>query len=560
MTFPASILNQHVAILGKTGSGKTFAAKGMVERLLHDGQQVCVVDPTSAWWGLRLGAEGKPAGGHKIILLGGEHGDIPLAPTTGDAVARLVTEQRASVVIDTGRMTVGEYTRWFISFAGTLYTTIKAPLHLVIDEAHYFMPQGKVPDPEAGKMLHAGNRLMSGGRSRGIRGMLITQRPAKLHKDALTCADTLIAMRVIAPQDRKAIKEWIDGCGNAVDGNRVLDSLAQLEKGEGWIWSPEIGYLERTKFPRIKTYDSSATPTGDGQAAPAVGEIDLSAVQAAMADAVREAEANDPKKLKARIAELERASKGKAAPVAVADPRAVERAIADRDRFWRGEQAKWTKAVSALSGRITKIAALAHVNGDVPTASQPPTAPPSPAPARELRRPAPAPSAPSAGLGRTQQRILDAIAMMEYIGVAEPSTAAVGLIAGIDPTGGYFSNTVGPLSSDGLVDRGQGTIRLTDAGRKLSRQPEAPLTLTEYHDSLRKVLAKKGNATVRMFDALVDNGNQEITGTELGARVSIDASGGYFSNTIGPLGTLGLIDRRQGRIVPTELMFPPSLG
>jgi len=107
-------------------------------------------------------------------------------------------------------MHVGQYTRWFIDFAGTLFTTIKNPLHLIIDEAHHFMPQGKVPDPDTGKMLHAGNRLMSGGRSRGIRGMLITQRPAKLHKDSLTCADTLIAMRVIAPQDRSAIKDWID--------------------------------------------------------------------------------------------------------------------------------------------------------------------------------------------------------------------------------------------------------------------------------------------------------------------------------------------------------------
>src|SRR6185295_15513138 len=97
----------------------------------------------------------------------------------------------------------------------------------VIVEAQYFMPQGRVPDPDAGRMLHAGNRLMSGGRSRGIRGMLITQRPQKLHKDALTCADTLIAMRVLSPQDRKTIKEWVDGCGNAEDGKRVLDSLAQ---------------------------------------------------------------------------------------------------------------------------------------------------------------------------------------------------------------------------------------------------------------------------------------------------------------------------------------------
>ena len=59
---PKAALNQHIAILGKTGSGKTFAAKGIVEHLLDEGRQVCVLDPTGAWWGMRLGADGKSKG------------------------------------------------------------------------------------------------------------------------------------------------------------------------------------------------------------------------------------------------------------------------------------------------------------------------------------------------------------------------------------------------------------------------------------------------------------------------------------------------------------------
>lgn len=319
---PKAALNQHVAILGKTGSGKTYTAKGIVEGLLEDRRQVCVVDPTGAWWGLRLAADGKGKG-FDVVLLGGKHADVPLSPRSGAAVARLVTEQGASVVIDTSGLTVGEYTRWFIDFAGTLYTTIRNPLHLVIDEAHHFMPQGRVPDPEAGKMLHAGNRLMSGGRSKGVRGMLITQRPAKLHKDSLTCADSLIAMRVIAPQDRQAIKDWVDGAGDPVQGKEVLDSLAQLKRGEGWVWYPEGGHLERVQFPAITTYDSSATPTHGAKAGPKVREIDLGAVKASLAEAVKEAEANDPKLLRARIAELERAAKSAKPAPTVKDDKAL---------------------------------------------------------------------------------------------------------------------------------------------------------------------------------------------------------------------------------------------
>src|SRR5690349_19517988 len=192
---PEAALQQHMAVLGKTGSGKTFAVKGIVEGWLDAGKRVGVVDATGAWWGLRSLRDGKGAG-FPILVLGGDHGDLPLPALGGAAVARLLAEQGVNLVADTLHLTVGERTRWFIDFASTLYRTNKAPLHLVLDEAHNFAPQGKVPDPDTGKMLHAANTLASGGRSRGIRVAMITQRPQKLHKDTLTCADTLIAMRV----------------------------------------------------------------------------------------------------------------------------------------------------------------------------------------------------------------------------------------------------------------------------------------------------------------------------------------------------------------------------
>src|SRR6267154_1592679 len=109
MKVPEAALQQHIAVLGKTGSGKTYAAKGIVERLLDQHRQVCTLDPTGAWWGLRLDADGKRKG-YDVILLGGAHADIALAERSGAAVARLVTEQHASVVIDTSGLTVGEYT------------------------------------------------------------------------------------------------------------------------------------------------------------------------------------------------------------------------------------------------------------------------------------------------------------------------------------------------------------------------------------------------------------------------------------------------------------------
>lgn len=108
---PVAALHQNIAVLGKNGSGKTFAAKAaIVEPLLEEGARVCIVDPTGAWWGLRSSRDGAGPG-FEVLVLGGDHGDMPLPARGGEAVARLVVEQGVNLVADTSRMTVGERTR-----------------------------------------------------------------------------------------------------------------------------------------------------------------------------------------------------------------------------------------------------------------------------------------------------------------------------------------------------------------------------------------------------------------------------------------------------------------
>jgi len=55
---PLLALDERLAIVGTSGSGKTYAAKGLVERLICQGARVCVVDPLGVWWGLRVGPDG----------------------------------------------------------------------------------------------------------------------------------------------------------------------------------------------------------------------------------------------------------------------------------------------------------------------------------------------------------------------------------------------------------------------------------------------------------------------------------------------------------------------
>lgn len=553
---PDKALQQHIAILGKTGSGKSYAGKGIVEGLLNAKRQVVIIDPTSAWWGMRLSANGKSKG-FDLVLLGGPHADIPLSSKSGSAVGRLVALQKASVIIDTSELTVAEYTAWFTEFAQTVYSHVKNPLHLVIDEAHQFMPQGKVPDPAAGKMLHAGNRLMSGGRSRGIRAMLITQRPAKLHKDSLTCADTLIAMRVIAPQDRKAIKEWIDGSGNDSDGKMVMDSLAQLARGEGWVWYPEGGHLVRTKFPSISSYDSSAAPEHDKGRHVEVGDIDLSEVQSALAEALAEAEANDPKKLKGRIAELERQIKsvGKQQPVYKCE----HGPLLAHQRETIGYQ---NREIQRLSKQIQRAYAVLGEVG----ASLPPE--PAQSQIRESVKQAPTvvgkrtvePKVNGSGhtnLSKAEQKLLDALALGESFGEPSLSREALAAIARMSVTSSYFERVVGALRTQGFVAYPEsGMVSLTESGSALAKH-ESFSSRHELHERWLSVLT---SAEQRIVRCLIDRYPQPLTREELAEATDMSVSSSYFERVVGHLRTLGAaIYPSKGNVRASDLLFPEGL-
>jgi ribosome-binding protein aMBF1 (putative translation factor) len=108
----------------------------------------------------------------------------------------------------------------------------------------------------------------------------ITQRPAKLTKDVLTQLSTLVALGVTSPQDREAIKAWVDGNADRDQAKKVYNSLASLPVGEGWIWAPDHDLLEQVKFPPIRTLDTSKTPkAGDARInAPVLASADLAKI------------------------------------------------------------------------------------------------------------------------------------------------------------------------------------------------------------------------------------------------------------------------------------------
>jgi len=281
---PLSALDERLAIVGTSGSGKTYAAKGLVERLMDRGGRVCVVDPLGVWWGLRAGADGSAASGYPVVVFGGRHADVVLDEGMGAALGHLVGTHPLACVVDVSELGSSAARRAFMTaFAEALYEANTEPLHLVLDEADLWAPQRAQPGGQA--LLGRIEEIVRRGRVRGFVPWLITQRPAVLHKDVLSQADILVSMKLTASQDRDAVGGWIEGQADRAEGKRILAELPRLGQGEGYLWAPSDGVLARVSFPRIHSFDSSRTPQRDERVATprTLAAVDLSAITAALA-------------------------------------------------------------------------------------------------------------------------------------------------------------------------------------------------------------------------------------------------------------------------------------
>jgi hypothetical protein len=588
---PHKALDQHLVVLGKTGSGKSSALRYIVEHyLLSKDKRVCIVDPKGDWWGVKVAADGKSPG-LPVILFGDfknpDARDVPINDRSGKHIAELVSEGNRPCVIGLRGWTQGAMTRFWIDFASTLFGKNAGELYLIADEFHNFAPKGKILSPEAGQSLHWSNRLLSEGRGLGIVCLTASQRPQKVHNDSLTSHETLVAMRVIHKADRDAIKDWIDGNGDPTLGKEVLTTLAGLPRGEAWVWSPEIGFgPKRVKFPMFQTFDSFAPPQLQKRVSDkGWASVDLSEVKNALAEAVREAEANDPKLLRAEIAKLKKQLSGNPSAAPATDPKAIERAVAAavtaRDWDWQRAIKERDGMIGTLKGRMGKAAAILNVNGEaepkvnfqpqsIPTAiprSAPPergvaagnnlrTSPQAQRGTGVATRPAKQPvkhdenySAVDTPLGKAERSILTAL---YWLRGEDVTPAKVGFYANYTVEGGSFKNAIGRLRTLGLVRNWALTAEGETAAEEIVTEDKP--TGPELRDWLGK---KLGAAENKLLDALCEAYPQRLTDEELGQASGYEHTGGSYKNAIGRLRTLEAAEgyARDGGTKAADVFF-----
>ena len=264
LPIPAAALKQHIAFLGKTGSGKTSTAKLAVEQILREdpNARVCVLDPIkSDWWGLTSSANGRNAG-LPFYILGGPRGHVQLHDSAGKAIGELVASGALPLsIIDMADFKPGGLQRFFNDFAPALMKRMRGVVYLVLEEAHEFAPKERTGIGAESMAIHYAKQLATAGRSKGIRIMVVTQRTQALHNALLGSCDTMIAHRLTAPADQEPVKKWLKANVSKEIFDQVSTSLAGLKTGSAWICSGEAQVAELVQFPKISTFDNSATPT-----------------------------------------------------------------------------------------------------------------------------------------------------------------------------------------------------------------------------------------------------------------------------------------------------------
>lgn len=577
LVLPIDAVTQAIAILARKGAGKTYTASVLVEEVVRAKLPVVVLDPTGAWWGLRSSVDGERPG-LPVVIFGGDHGDAPLERLAGATFADVVLEHPGAYVVDLSAFeSKAAEQRFAADFLERLYRGKRAEtgtLLVVVDEADTFAPQQPRDKGDQLRTLGALESIVRRGRIKGLGDLLITQRAAVLNKNVLEQTEVLIAMQTTGPRDRAAIDAWIEGHGSREERDEVLGSLAALERGEAWIWSPSfLRILQRVRIRPRTTYDSSRTPAaGETRIQPrAFAKVDLEQLGERIKAAREEQKANDPAELRRRIRQLEAES---AARLGV-----IERRTEPEVRVERIEVPVLNGQVGELREAITQLAAiaptLAHAASALAqtaervdlvgtsivaaidrVASAPRPAPVIPAvrigagrePDRErtaappvqreasVSRPvdgvSPRPPAEPGGLGKAERAILGALGFYPI----DLTREQLAFLSGYHPRSSGYVNALGRLRSLGLVSSGF-PASLTVEGRIA-----APAEIRPPGNIVETWLARFGKAERTVLELLIAAHPSSVERESLAEQAGYHPRSSGFVNALGKLRGLGLVD------------------
>lgn len=566
LSLPIDAVTEPIGMFANRGKGKSNAAHRLVEQLYHAGLPSVVLDVKGDWYGIRSSADGRSAG-LPFLIFGGEHFDVPLEPDSGVAVGRFTAEHHVPTIVDLSQFSKTQARRWAMEFAEELYRVNKDPLMLVVDEADILIPQRLAA--ELMRLLGAMEDIAKRGRQRGLGITVISQRVADVNKSVTDLLETLFLFTITGSRMRKAVLEWIDDHGDPEEARDIVATLSSLEPGECWLWSPSwLRRRERFTWLRIETFDSHATPKAGEvrRTLKTMADVDLAAVKESMSDVIERANANDPKQLQRRVAELERQLRQARTEQPPVEPtiETVEVPVVDEDLVRRLEE-----ACSGISREAGGIAAV--VDGLTVTmreAAARTAGRPSPPPGQALRGgvpgrgPVPASTPPAARQTRPEpsdgdvrlkagaRRMVEVLARFYPKGLSKQQLATLADVK----QGGTFSEYFRAVLNAGLLEgRSNGTFAISPLAIDTLDNVDVGRGMTT--DEIVAVWMPKLKAGARrMLELLLDRYPDGLSRAELGELADVK-QGGTFSEYLRSLTKNGLAEETGGIVTAGETLF-----
>lgn len=539
LKIPRTAATKSFALLAKRGAGKTYTGAVMAEEFYKVNIPFVVFDPIDVWWGLRYDADGKKEG-LPIVVFGISHADIPLDRDMGRKIAQAIVKENVSCIISTkGIPKVGQ--RHLIAeFAEELLNINNTPRHVFIEEAHEFVPQRVFGG--LAKCFSAVESLVVMGRNCGLGVTLINQRAATLNKDVLTQVDSLLAFRNIAPQDRKALKEWVEAHSAEGDFKMFMDSLPSLPTGEGWIWSPEfLKKFQRIKIRKRRTFHPDPEKLGK--------KFEVNKLKQNDVKSFVELFSKKPEKIISKskvgqklIRSLTEADIKKALAPHITAFRSVEQGYKNLIKQWE----KYTKDLLWMIDHLGITAKKAqrpssnpgvsyNVNVDKPDSNKE---------LAVIKIDEEIINIDSMQLGRCAGMIYSFLLKQDDpIGKRSFNKRQIAAATGYSIRSSGFSNAISSLVSKGLVKRKGDKIEIALVDRKFAKYLE--------HDfSIRGWLNNLGKCPREIYEFLLEHPNETFTKEQIAdntpSQYSVTSSG--FTNALSALNSTGLITKEGSEI------------
>ena len=531
------LLQTKLAILANSRGGKSWLMRSLLEGL-HGHVQQLVVDVEGEYATLREVYD-------DYVILAKSGGDLDVDEATVGPVMVALLQADANVILDlyeflperrdkgTGKLLLSERDAVTAAAIEALMALPKGAwrhLLVAVDEAQTLAPEGRVT-PAASALTD----LVMRGAKRGYGAVFASQRLALLSNSLTSqCSNRIIGFHSLGND----VKRAGDELGFT---KREADALRDLEPGHFYAFGPAISRrVVRVKSGPVKS--THPEPGGVVQPTPptsaSLGEViaSLRTVPPAhpdeggLAEAERARYEREIARLREQIegleAQLATSREATTAPRVDAAPHKAQEPAPPRPADQSAEKVHRTPP-------MPKVAPLG-------TRSQP-LQPTQPLPANPLPLP--------------QQRILNALAELEVLGVTNLDRTTLAVLSDQSPKSSAYRGHLATLQREGYTHHpGGGAVALTDMGRSLADTSAPPATVEALH---RRWYAYLAPYERRLLAELIEVYPAPLSRDALAKRAGRSANSSAYRGALAHLKALGLTTHPgSGQVKANTLVFP----